>query len=175
MTSDCSDSLPHAVAQALEAERLDITRTAKQMGRELSLSELRRLQRLFSERVEKQLDSGSGSCFLRQPAVAQIVAGALRHFHAQRYRLFAWCVMPNHVHVVFHTHADYGLAKILHSWKSFTAKMANELLKRTGEFWQREYYDHIVRDQADFQRVVDYVVQNPAKTGLKNWPWVEKL
>jgi hypothetical protein len=53
------------------------------------------------------------------------------------------------------------LEKIIHSWKSFTAKKANEVLGRTGSFWQEEYYDHIVRDGEDFRHQIHYVVANP--------------
>ncbi len=81
--------------------------------------------------------------------------------------------MPNHVHVVFQPLAGHGLADILHSWKSFTAKKANRLLGRLGEFWQREYYDHLIRDGEEFQRIVRYVGENPRRAGLRNWPWVE--
>ena len=55
---------------------------------------------------------------------------------------------------------------------SFTAMQANKLLARTGEFWHREYYDHLVRDADDFARIADYIRQNPQKAGLKNWPWI---
>ena len=47
-----------------------------------------------------------------------------------------------------------------------------EILKRTGNFWQREYYDHLVRDAADLDRIVWYVAGNPARADLKDWPWV---
>ena len=80
--------------------------------------------------------------------------------------------MPNHVHVVLHLSPQIDLASILHSWKSFTAKKINGLLGCTGEFWQREYYDHLVRNEGDLERVVRYVAQNPAKAGLANWDWV---
>ena len=80
--------------------------------------------------------------------------------------------MPNHVHVVFRQLADHTLAGIVHGWKSYTAKEANRLLRRTGVFWQREYYDHLVRDEADFRRIVRYVLENPKEAGLRDWPWV---
>jgi REP element-mobilizing transposase RayT len=80
--------------------------------------------------------------------------------------------MPNHVHVVFAPFTGCGLAEILHSWKSFTAKRANTLLGLAGEFWEREYYDHLLRDERDLARVIDYVRTNPERAGLKNWEWL---
>jgi hypothetical protein len=80
--------------------------------------------------------------------------------------------MPNHVHVVFRASPGRELSEILHSWKSFTAKECNKLLGRTGEFWQRESFDRIVRDSEDFERRVRYVLDNPVAAGLEDWKWV---
>ena len=49
------------------------------------------------------------------------------------------------------------------------------MLGRSGEFWQREYYDHLIRSEAEFDRAMRYVMDNPSKAGLKNWPWVWSL
>jgi REP element-mobilizing transposase RayT len=142
-------------------------------GRERTRVEQDRLDRLFSERVEPYLDSGQGACHLARADISGLVVEALRHFDGTRYRLFAWCVMPNHVHVVVRPAPGQGLAGILHSWKSFTAKQANKILKtRGGGFWQREYYDHLVRDEQDLERIVQSVMDNPARAGLEGWKWV---
>jgi len=61
------------------------------------------------------------------------------------------------------------------SWKGFTARKVNQLLKRTGQFWQRESYDTIVRDCGHLAKAVAYIGANAAKAGLKpeNHPrWV---
>ncbi len=173
VTFRLADSLPQSALQVFEAERADILATAKEQGRDISPTEQRRLEKLFSERIEAHLDAGAGACHLAKRGVAKMVAEALRHFDGSRYRLFAWCVMPNHVHVVFQPLRGHGLADILHSWKSFTAKQANRLLGTRGEFWQREYYDHLVRDEDDFAHVVRYVAENPLKAKLRDWLWVE--
>ena len=166
------DSLPEPVWQSFLQERNDILKRALQQGRELSEAERERLDELYSERVESYLDAGHGACWLRQEPVAQLVQNALRHFDGERYRLAAWCVMPNHVHVVVQPLADHTLPDILHSWKSYTSKEANKLLGRTGKFWQDEYYDHLIRDQSDFERQVRYALENPVKAGLNDWTWL---
>jgi hypothetical protein len=75
--------------------------------------------------------------------------------------------MPNHVHAVLTPKGPYTLSSILHSWKSFTANKANSILGREGQsFWQRESYDHLVRDEDDFIRVCNYTLNNPVKAGL---------
>ncbi len=90
-------------------------------------------------------------------------------------RLLAWCVMPNHVHVLFSPLREHTLDAILHSWKSYSARKANALLGRTGPFWQREYFDHLVRDQSSLRRITQYIQDNPKRAGLLDWPWVEVL
>jgi putative transposase len=46
------------------------------------------------------------------------------------------------------------------------------LLERQGTLWQREYYDHVIRDQAELARAVEYIHNNPVKAGLHDWRWV---
>ncbi len=172
ITFRLDDSLPKSVLDRIESERESLVKTAKQLERELSASERIKIQQLLTKVIEQYLDNGAGACHLKHPAVAGIVADALRHFDDQRYRLFAWCIMPNHVHVVVRVLPDHTLAEVVHSWKSFTAKRSNELLSVTGSFWRREYYDHLVRDESEFERAVRYVAENPEKAGLRNWGWV---
>jgi putative DNA methylase len=59
----------------------------------------------------------------------------------------------------------------MHSLKSFTANRANRLLGRHGPFWQREYYDRLIRNEEELDRALRYVIHNPEKAGLENWPW----
>jgi putative DNA methylase len=117
-------------------------------------------------RAEYWLDKGSGSMALRDPRVARVVEGALQHFDGDRYRLHAWCVMPNHVHVLATPMGSHTLSAIAHSWKSFTAKSANAVLNREGRFWAPEYFDRFIRDGAHFERAIAYIAMNPVKAGL---------
>jgi len=172
VTFRLADSLPQDALRRILFSRKDIPLNAAQMGREISETERKRLAKLHARRIEKYLDTGVGECFFRNPVVAKMVSDSLRQFNDSRYRLFAWCVMPNHIHVVFQAISGNTLPQILHSWKSYTAKQANHILRRSGEFWQREYYDRLVRDLAEFHRAVQYVVDNPRKAGLNEWPWV---
>lgn len=65
-----------------------------------------------------------------------------------------------------------ALSKALQGWKSFTARKANEILGRKGAFWQREYYDRLIRNGDELERAVRFVVSNPERAGLKRWKWV---
>ncbi|HEX9111373.1 MAG TPA: transposase [Terriglobales bacterium] len=130
------------------------------------------LAHLTAQKVEHYLDLGTGACYLAKSGIAEVVVAALQHFHERRYRLQAWCVMPNHVHILFQLFPGEKLSSVLHSWKSFTAKKCSDLLGTSGAFWQKEYYDHLVRNEGDLRRIVQYIVENPAKAGLRDWRWV---
>jgi REP element-mobilizing transposase RayT len=171
VTFRLADSLAQEALRKILFDREDIPATAAHMGRTISETKRKRLLKLHTARIEKYLDASAGACLLRNEAVAKVVADSLRQFDGTRYQLHAWCVMPNHVHVVFQTIAGNTLPRILHSWKSFSAKRANKILQRSDEFWQREYYDHLVRDVSEFHRAVQYVTDNPKRAGLKDWPW----
>ena len=173
VTFRLGDSLPRSVLVEFEAERQNILTAVKQAGRAtLSPSDERRLEEVLSEKIQAKLDAGAGRCFLRDPQIAGVVAEALRHFNFSKYRMYAWCVMPNHVHVLFRSLEGHELAEILHAWKSFSATRANRLLRRSGGFWQREYYDHLVRSEDEFYRIVSYIAENPNRAGLRDWRWV---
>jgi REP element-mobilizing transposase RayT len=125
-----------------------------------------------SKTIEKYLDQGAGACFLARPEVGAVVAEALMRFEGVRYRLLAWCVMPNHVHAVLQPFEPFHLSSILHSWKSFSAQKINRILRKKGAFWQREYYDHLIRDGEELGRAIAYTAQNPEKAGFQEWKWV---
>jgi len=82
---------------------------------------------------------------MKDRRVARIIENALLLFDGVRYKLPAWVVMPNHVHVLLVPKPGYLLEDIMRSWKSFTSNQANRLLKRTGRFWQEEYFDRYIR------------------------------
>ena len=121
------------------------------------------------------LDRGYGSCHLRDARIAELVEGALLHFDLERYRMLAWCVMPNHVHAVVETLPNHEVGAVVHSWKSFSSKAANRILRRSGTFWQREYHDRFIREEGHFRNAVHYVERNPVTAGLvrkaEEWRW----
>ncbi len=151
VTFRLADSLPRAVVEALAKLPDNLAET------------------------DSRLDTGYGACWLKEPAVAGLVQEALVHFDGQRYRLLAWCIMPNHVHVVIEPMAGHSLGGIVHSWKSFTAKEANGLLGRDGPFWHKDYFDRYIRDEGHLARTIEYIEDNPLKAGLvsssASWRW----
>jgi REP element-mobilizing transposase RayT len=175
VTFRLADSLPaHEVAR-LKHERQVILEQARAAKSPLTWHEEEQLLSWYCDKVEALLDAGHGACWLSKQEIAGLVAGALKHFNGQRYELRAWVAMPNHVHVVVWPLPGHTLSDILHSWKSFTSKAANTLLGRTGEFWQKESFDHWIRDDAEHARLAAYVEDNPVKARLckspEDWKW----
>ncbi|HZS47349.1 MAG TPA: hypothetical protein VFC63_19925 [Blastocatellia bacterium] len=156
----------------------------------------REIRRRWFSRIESALHkSTSGPIWLKDERVAKIVMDALHFFDGKRYRIDAFTVMPNHLHLVIaplqmiatdnnaltrteilrNQERYYSLPHIMHSIKSFTSLEGNKLLDRSGEFWQSESYDHAIRNQQEWERVIAYVINNPVKAGLvrhwQEWPY----
>jgi Rad3-related DNA helicase/REP element-mobilizing transposase RayT len=174
VTFRLADSLPVEVVRDWQNEREALLSVAAQAQRDLSPDELKRLDELFGEKVERFLDAGHGSCALARDDIAALVAATLEKFDNTQYRLLSWCIMPNHVHLVLQPFKSAELSRIVHSLKSWTAKEANKVLTKSGKFWQAEYYDHLVRDEGDLLHQTDYAFKNPERAGLTNWKWKAK-
>ena len=158
------DSLPQEKLSALRKER-DLWLDSH--PEPWSPEQRQEYRELFSEKIQQWLDAGHGSCILRDPTLAQIVASALKHFEGQRYDLVAWVVMPNHVHALLTPRPGFDLGKTLHSWKSFSALEINKPIGRSGDVWQHETYDHIVRGPDSLWHFAKYIVDNPSQAGVQ--------
>jgi REP element-mobilizing transposase RayT len=111
-----------------------------------------------------------GPKYLAQPEVLAIVKSSLDFAAEQWLDMIAYAVMPNQVHFVAKLKGDRTLPQVMQSIKGFSAREANKLLQRTGtEFWQREYYDRVVRE-GRLGNTVYYILMNPVKAGLvEDW------
>ena len=117
----------------------------------------------FEGTLQRWLDAGYGSCLLRASSVRKIVEGALRFFDGERYRLHAYVVMPNHVHVLFTPAEGRTVGRILQSWTGFAARTLNAELGREGTLWEKESWDRFIRTRFHFERTVAYIRGNPGK------------
>src|ERR687895_193574 len=89
--------------------------------RQLSKFQDKEKQIIFARRIEKYLDQGYGSCFLKDSRIAKIVQDSLLKFDGIRYDFFAWVVMPNHSHSLLKRFEEWELDQLMHSHKSYTA------------------------------------------------------
>ena len=55
-------------------------------------------------------------------------------------------------------------------WKSYTTHTFNKLLGREGKIWMNEYFDRFIRNNDHFNKVVDYIENNPVKAGIVTAP-----
>jgi REP element-mobilizing transposase RayT len=79
--------------------------------------------------LEAYLDKGRGESWLRRPDIAAVCEDAVRHFDRERYTLKAWCLMPNHVHVLVLV-TTVPMSAFMKSWKGYIARISNQLLAR---------------------------------------------
>lgn len=156
LTYRLHDSLPSTVLANLTDELQHIPKDSREVERR--------------RRIEDYLDNGAGSCSLANILIAQTIQENLLHFDDKRYKLHAWVIMPNHVHVLVTPAKGFFLADIIHTWKSYTAKKANQVLACRGEFWQREYFDRVIRNDQHLKVAVEYIHNNPVKAGLCQSP-----
>ena len=124
--------------------------------------------------LQAYLDRGRGECHLGRREIGELVDGALRFYHAKRCEMLAWAVMPNHVHVLFKTGVA-PMSAVVGGVKEYTAREANKILHRHGQFWAEDYWDTYMRDAQHEVDTRRYIELNPVKAGLvreaKDWPW----
>ncbi len=170
-------------------DRTELIREAASLPHDLRAVRQSEIERQFFKHYDELLDRHPRTTWLADSRIAGVVRENLYHHHGEKYQLLAYCVMPNHVHVLLQpfqldalgakdqqalsdevADSKTPLASIMHSLKSFTANRCNELLAREGSFWQHESYDHWVRDLDELERIVNYIRANPVKAGLCHKP-----
>ncbi|MCY2990459.1 MAG: transposase [Planctomycetota bacterium] len=124
---------------------------------------------------DRYLDHASaGPLHLQDPQAALIIEDSIVFGVPERYSLFAWTVMGNHVHVLLTPR--WSLEKVTQGIKGYTAYKINGVQDVRGRvFWQDESYDHWARDEEEIMRIIEYIENNPVKAGLcdrpEDWPY----
>jgi len=107
---------------------------------------------------------------LCRAGVGDSVLATLAHNHA---KLVWHCrlglLMPDHLHLILAFPRDPGMKTVISNWKKFVAfKSAVE--------WQRDFFDHRLRDHHELQAKTSYIEMNPVRKGLceraEDWAWV---
>jgi len=165
VTFRLADSLPQTMLKTLK--RLRNERVRKNALPRSRADRETFWQQHFLE-SDHYLDQGAGSCVLKDPRVRKHVVLTMLHFNEQSFELGCFVVMPNHVHALVrpHNHSTMSLARMTHSWKRHSARRVNQDLGTTGQLWQHESYDRIIRDEEHLWRTVQYVGRNPHQAGL---------
>lgn len=164
VTFRLSDSLPKEVFESCLAER-DAFIAANPLPWDDETDNA--FHRKFTDRIDQNLDAAHGCCALRAPRIAEIVAGRLRHFDGDRYRLLSFVLMPNHVHVLFAPSEGETLANTLKGWKGTSSRFIHrEGLCDLNPFWQPDYFDRLIRSTEHLEKTFRYIRENPAMAGL---------
>jgi putative transposase len=151
-----------------------------------SLDDLKRKHFLSFENWLEKAENNSIT-WLDQQENAEAVKKQLHRHDGNYYDLIAYTIMPNHVHILINTsvqlHEEYWLddefhfvqlERIMKNIKGPCAIDINRNLHRTGKVWQRESFDHLVRNEISFDRIVRYILNNPVKSHFvdqwQHWP-----
>jgi len=174
LTWNLKGALPQQVMEMLRLERDRLERQSHRAGETRKERKIREDKLIFAM-ADRYLDgTAEGPLHLKDPNAAKIVEDSILFGVAERYDLFAWCVMANHVHVLWKPH--WELKEITQGIKGYTAYQINGLQKARGRvLWQDESYDHWARDEDEMLRIIQYIENNPVVAHLckrpEDWPW----
>lgn len=176
ITFHLADSLPKSAIARMQMEIETMPESDRTLARR--------------RRIQELLDSGLGRCVLCEPACATIVQDSLLFGDGERYRLLAWVVMPNHVHVLIEQMHGWPLAKVVQSWKRHTSRQIHRLgfgvdapdvtqdsdcKSAIPGLWHPDYWDRFIRNERHFVTAKHYIEENPVTAGLVSsaaaWPW----
>ncbi|MFK7774045.1 MAG: transposase [Saprospiraceae bacterium] len=178
ITFRLNGSLPKEVIETLKDKRYYQKTKLLNLGfSELEIAiKLRQLYEVYFGKFDNLLDhSTTGPHHLKNDSIAKIIADAIMYFNNERYVVINFCIMSNHVHLIF-CHLQDELENILESIKKFSARKSNQVLGLTGtQFWHHYSYDHIIRGEAEMKFYIQYNLLNPVKAKLiqdwRNWKW----
>lgn len=170
-----------------EYEQQEQLLKAHLQGRALA-EERYKLQKKFFARYDQMLDAAKhGPRWLAEPRVAEIVVHEIQALHPEYYHLQAYCLMSNHVHLAIDQQGIpeppprkdgkryTALSRAMRQLKSKSGYACLQQIGKHGDFWQHESYDHVVRNEREFERIIAYIIENPVKAGLvkewQQWPY----
>jgi REP element-mobilizing transposase RayT len=191
VTFRLADSLPQKIVQALKLQLEDTIIQLKKDKPNNHKELIRNEKKRFFGKYDHQLDNKPyGECFLKRKEIANIVQEQLHRFDNDLYELACYSIMPNHVHILIDTAiqvVDYEMVngkwmshwlddipnnfkeldEIMRRIKGASAYYCNKLLRRTGQsFWQKDSYDHFIRNEKEWNNILNYILQNPVKAGF---------
>ncbi len=109
-----------------------------------------------------------------EPKERDLVAESIKFFDGKRYFLGAYVIMNDHVHIVLTPNGEWKLEQLIYSLKRFTSTQMVKKFGRKAPVWQREYYDHIIRNEKDWYEKVGYILTNPQRRWgeIQEYKWV---
>ena len=158
VTFRLTDSLPQSkIAELTELKNRFISNHPKPWDKQDKYA----YWKLIGPVESKLLDAGYGLCILKIPEIRGIVSDTLRYNDGNKYRLIAYVIMPNHVHVLFELFGNNSIESVMKSIKGYSSRKINELTGGSGSVWMKEYFDRIVRDASHLKSYIRYIINNP--------------
>lgn len=154
ITFRLADSLPQKRLQNWKIERDTWLSKNPKPWTEKQIDEC---QSSFANRIEQWLDRNHGTCLLKHSAHREAVHACMTKFNGDRYALNEFVIASNHVHALVVPFEGYPLAKILKAWKGASARAINQTRQSNDPVWQKESYDHIVRNADSLERIREYI------------------
>ncbi|UJJ32067.1 transposase [Halopseudomonas maritima] len=131
------------------------------------------------KRLDHYLQQGHGCCLLKHPKMAAELADALESQNRKRYKLIAWCIMPNHAQILLEP--TYATPRIIQGWKTATTHWMQSnkealALETPGRLlWMRDYWDRYIKDEQDLHQSIQELHGTPVSAGLceqpQQWRW----
>ena len=159
-----ADSIPQAHLQSLKRWR---SIWEQQHPEPRSEIEWKQFAKAITNKTERWIDEGYGSCVFRESRFYRMMSDSLLHFQIQRHFTSSFVVMTNHVHAVIRPMSSFELEDCLQRMKQYVSTHIHRTLKKEGALWEDESYDRIVRDEEHLWKVVQYIGRNPRKAGIQ--------
>ena len=148
------DSIP---AQKLRDWRIDYDNWLAANPKPWNEAQVEEYEQHFARKIEHWLDANHGSCCLADSKCKQAVEEQLLLSNGSAYKLDEYVIASNHVHALLVPCEGHKLSGILKNWKGASARKINQLLGKNGTFWQKESYDHIVRNERALHKIRRYI------------------
>ncbi len=118
-------------------------------------------------------------CF-KNPQFAQYIAKEIdyRSRVTEEVTVFAWCIMPDHLHLLLKLNEGYGksLANWVAAFKRYNARILS-MMHDIKPLWQANFYEHVVRKEESLKAIAEYIANNPVRKGLvdhwRDYPFAE--
>ncbi len=113
-----------------------------------------------------------------QPANMELLRSVLHNVkELHPFQMLAYVFLPDHFHILIRPTGSSNFSKIMQSLKTnFSKQYSGQMGIPPGiKLWQKRFHDHVIRDESDLQRHMDYIHYNPVKHGLvsrpEDWPY----
>lgn len=107
----------------------------------------------------------------RDPKSCKILLVTIEYFKLiLDYRLYGFCIMPEHLHLIIHPFGKYNFSYIMKMLKGSFARKLNKINAKEGKIWQKGFYDECILDSYELLKKLEYLHNNPVKANLVSSP-----